>query len=462
MAATGFPPEFRALAHRMVDFIADYHEGIEQHPVLSRSEPGDLLAALPERAPDEPESWDAIFGDVERLILPGLTHWQAPGFFGYFPCNASAPGVLGEMLSAGLGIQGMLWVTSPAATELETRMMTWLGRLLELPDAFLGAPGGGCIQGTASEATLIALLAARDRASMGERVAYTSTQAHSSVAKAARIAGVALRTIETDTALALDAAALRRAIDDDRAAGRIPCFVCATVGTTSSGAVDPLRSLGSVLEGSGIWLHVDAAWAGAACICPEFRPLLDGVEHADSVCFNPHKWLLTNFDCSAFWSKDRAAVVRALGISPEYLKNRASEEQEVIDFRDWQIPLGRRFRALKLWFVMRHYGRSGLQAHIRGGVRLAQLFENLVKGDERFELAAPRRLSLVCFRVRGDDAQNRALLESVNRSGRAFLSHTTLPDAEGIDRYTLRFCVGSPATTEDHVRVAWAAIAAAP
>jgi aromatic-L-amino-acid decarboxylase len=449
MATPAFPPEFRALAHRMVDFLADYHEGIEQHPVLSRSEPGDLLRALPERAPDEPESWDAIFGDLERLILPGLTHWQAPGFFGYFPCNASAPAVLGELASAGLGIQGMLWVTSPAATELETRMLTWLGRMLELPDAFLDAPGGGCIQGTASEATLVALLAARDRAPEGERVAYASTQAHSSVAKAARIAGVTLRTIATDATLALDADALRIAIETDRAAGRVPCFVCATVGTTSSGAVDPLHD-------TGVWLHVDAAWAGAACICPEFRPLLEGVEHADSFCFNPHKWLLTNFDCTAFWTKDRAALIRALGISPEYLKNRASEVGDVIDYRDWQIPLGRRFRALKLWFVMRHYGRSGLQAHIREGVRLAQLFEQLVKADDRFELAAPRQLSLVCFRKRGGDAANRALLEAVNRSGRAFLSHTTLPDAG----YTLRLCIGSPATTEKHVREAWQELSA--
>jgi aromatic-L-amino-acid decarboxylase len=449
---TAFPPEFRALAHRMVDFIADYHEGIGEHPVLSRAAPGELLAALPERAPDEPEPWDAVFADLERLILPGLTHWQAPGFFGYFPCNASAPGVLGEMLSAGLGIQGMLWVTSPAATELETRMLTWLGRLLDLPETFLDAPGGGCIQGTASEATLCALLAARDRAPAGERVAYASAQAHSSVAKAARIAGVTLRTIATDAGLALDADALRRAIAEDRAAGRVPCFVCATVGTTSSGAVDPLPALRDL--GPGVWLHVDAAWAGSACVCPEHRPLLDGVEHADSLCCNPHKWLLTNFDCSAFWLRDRAALVEALNVAPEYLRNRASDEQEVIDYRDWQVPLGRRFRALKLWFVMRHYGRSGLRAHIREGVRLAQVFEELVAGDERFELAAPRRLALVCFRRRGGDDANRALLESVNRGGRAFLSHTSLNE-----RYTLRLAVGSPATTEDDVRAAWAALA---
>jgi aromatic-L-amino-acid decarboxylase len=446
MAATAFPPEFRALAHRMVDFIADYHEGIERYPVLSRNEPGDLLNALPERAPDEPESWGAIFADLQTLILPGLTHWQSPGFFAYFPCNASAPGVMGELLSAGLGIQGMLWVTSPAATELETRMLGWLGRMLELPDTFLDAPGGGCIQGTASEATLVALLAARDRSPEGERVAYASSQAHSSVAKAARIAGVALRTIETDGAL--DPAALRAAIEEDRAAGRVPCFVCATIGTTSSGAVDPLTPL------PGVWLHVDAAWAGSACICPEYRPLLDGIEHADSFCINPHKWLLTNFDCSAFWVKDRAALIHALGIAPEYLKNRASAEQQVIDYRDWQIPLGRRFRALKMWFVMRHYGKSGLQAHIREGVRLAQLFEEFVRGDDRFEIVAPRRLSLVCFRKKGSDDDNRSLLEAVNRGGRAFLSHTTLPGAG----YTLRFCVGSPATTERHIQEAWQAL----
>jgi aromatic-L-amino-acid decarboxylase len=457
MASPAFPPGFRALAHRMVDFIADYHEGLGARPVLSRADPGDLLAALPAGAPEEPESWDAIFRDLERLVLPGLTHWQAPGFFGYFPCNASAPGVLGEMLSAGLGVQGMLWVTSPAATELETRMLTWLGRLLELPESFLQAPGGGCIQGTASEATLVALLAARDRAPAGARVAYASAQAHSSVAKAARVAGVELRTVGTDAGLALDVAALRRAIDEDRAAGRVPCFLCATVGTTASGAVDPLPALRDL--GADVWLHVDAAWAGAAAICPEYRALLDGVGHADSLCFNPHKWLLTNFDCSAFWVRDRAALVHALHVAPEYLKNRASDEEQVIDYRDWQIPLGRRFRALKLWFVMRHYGRSGLQAHVREGVRLAEVFEGLVRADERFELAAPRRLALVCFRKRAGDAENRALLETVNRGGRAFLSHATLPDADGKERYTLRFCVGSPATEERHVREAWAALA---
>jgi aromatic-L-amino-acid decarboxylase len=437
------PSEFRALGHRVVDWIADYQEGIESFPVLSRQRPGDLLRALPKAPPEKGVGagggWDGILEDLDRLILPGITHWQAPGFFAYFPCNASGPAILGDLLSAGLGIQGMLWATSPAATELETRMLEWLGRLIGLPGTF-----EGCIQGTASESTLVAMLAARHRAGKGDLVAYASEQAHSSVQKAARIASVDLRLVPVRPDLSMDPEALAAMIRDDRARGRKPFFVCATVGTTSSTAIDPLPPLPPDL-----WLHVDAAYAGNACVCPEFRWMIEGVERADSFCTNPHKWLLTSFDCSAFWTRDRASLTSALSVTPEYL--RTAHAGQVIDYRDWQIPLGRRFRALKLWFVIRHYGAEGLRAHIRRHVDLARLFEGWVREDRRFELCAERHLALVCFRKRGTDEENRALLDRVNASGRAYLSHTTLP----VKGYTLRMAIGAPTTEERHVREAW-------
>jgi aromatic-L-amino-acid decarboxylase len=445
------PSEFRALGHRAIDWIADYHERIESFPVLSRSRPGDLLRALPSRAPEEGVGagggWDEIFTDLEERILPGITHWQAPGFFAYFPCNASGPSILGELLSAGLGVQGMLWATSPAATELETRMLEWLAGLIGLPAGFEGS-----IQGTASESTLVALLAARHRAGPGHLVAYASEQAHSSVPKAARIAGVELRLVPVRSDLAMDPEALRQMIRADRARGLRPFFVCATVGTTSSTAVDPLPDLPS-----DVWLHVDAAYAGAACVCPEFRWMIEGVGRADSFCFNPHKWLLTSFDCSAFWTRDRASLVGALSVTPEYLRTRAGDAGEVIDYRDWQIPLGRRFRALKLWFVLRHYGAEGLRRHIRRHVELARLFEGWVRENPRFELCAERTLALVCFRKRGSDDENRALLDRVNASGRAYLSHTKLPGRG----FTLRLAVGAPSTGERHLREAWDILRAA-
>lgn len=468
------PEQFRSLGHRMVDWIADYMARVERLPVRSTVEPGWVLGRLDQSPPSRPEDdWDGIFADLESTILPALTHWQSPTFFGYFPCNATGPSILAELLSAGLGVQGMLWQTSPACTELEIRMLDWMADLLDLPDTFrsTSVTGGGVIQGTASEATLVAMVAARDRIKHdGPLVAYCSSQAHSSVRKAAMICGVShgagdevhLRAIATDDALAMDPEALRAAIEEDRRAGRTPFYVCATVGTTSTTAVDPLPGIGAVLArtgftSSGGWLHVDAAHAGAACICPEFRWMLDGIEHVDSLCFNPHKWLLTNFDCDCFWTSDRRAIVNALSITPEYLRNEASESGRVQDLRDWQIPLGRRFRSLKLWFVMRHYGAAGLQAHVREGVRLATLFEQLVRQDDRFEIAAPRTLNLVCFRLTGADARTRALMEAVNASGEAFLTHTVVP-VDGHDRFVMRMAIGAVATREHHVRAAWSLI----
>ena len=473
------PEEFREAGHRLVDWIAGFMRTVEDMPVLAQTRPGDLLARLPKHPPEEPGgpgAWDDIVRDLDELILPAMTHWQSPNFFGYFPCNASGPAILGELVGAGLGAQGMLWQSGPACTELEMRTLDWMGEAIGLPDTFTSRSpdGGGSIQGTASEATLVALVAARARARRTAGAdtpltAYASTQAHSSFIKAAMIAGLAdgpddrraVRMIETDAGLAMNPDALGRALRADRDAGRVPCFVLATVGTTGTTAIDPLTPIAVVIDracdgGPRPWLHVDAAYAGSALVCPEFRWMSEGVERADSFCFNPHKWLLTNFDCDLLWTRDRRALTDALSVTPEYLRNAASESGGVIDYRDWQIPLGRRFRALKLWFVMRHYGIEGLRTHIRDGVRLASLVESWILSDERFEPAAKRSLSLVCFRLRAGDAPTRALLDRVNATGRAFLTHATLPDG----RLFARMAIGATATRERHVRGAWALICA--
>ena len=400
------------------------------------------------------------------MILPGITHWQHPSFFAYFPANASGPAILGDLLASGLGVQGMLWATSPAATELETHVMDWLAELLGLPAAFRSdGSGGGVIQHSASDAALVALLAAIHRASAGSSArdgvaagrftVYTSGQTHSSVEKACRVAGLgdtALRKLDTDPWTgAAQPDHLRRLIDADRAAGFVPALVVASVGTTGTGAVDPVPELADIAHDAGAWLHIDAAWAGVAAVCPELRWLLDGVERADSLCTNPHKWLLTNFDCDAFWVADRAALIGALSILPEYLRNAASETGEVIDYRDWQVPLGRRFRALKLWAVIRWYGAEGLRGHIRTHVALAQEFAGWVDADDRFELLAPHPLALVTFRLRSGDDETRALMERVNRSGSMYLTHATVGG-----RFALRLAIGSVLTERRHVEAAWA------
>ncbi len=459
------PDEFRRWGRAVVDWIADYQERVESLPVLSAVQPGALRAALPPAAPERGEAFDAILADVGRLILPGITHWQSPNYFAYFPTGASGPSILGDLLSSGLGVQGMLWATSPACTELETHVLDWLVDLLGLPESFRSTgAGGGVIQDTASSAVLCALLAARERANAagcdGRLTAYTSEHTHSSVAKAMGIAGLGrgrLRLIPTDDAFALRPDALAAAMASDRAAGLAPCFVCATVGSTSSMAMDPVDAIARVIreEGGRAWLHVDAAMAGTAALCPEFRGMHAGVGHADSYCFNPHKWMFTNFDCTAFWVRDRAALLAALSILPEYLRNQATESGAVWDYRDWQIALGRRFRALKLWFVLRHYGAEGLRHHVRQHVALAQDFAAWVAGDERFELVTPPSLNLVCFRLLADDAANEALLHRLNASGRLYLTHTKLRG-----QYVLRLCVGQAHTERRHVEAAWQAIQA--
>jgi aromatic-L-amino-acid/L-tryptophan decarboxylase len=457
------PDDFRRYGRAVVDWIADYHQRIESFAVLSRVQPGEIRAALPPDAPAQGEPFEKILADVDRLILPGITHWQSPNFYAFFPCNASGPAILADLLSSGLGVQGMLWSASPACTELETHVLDWLVPMLGLPEKFLSTgTGGGVIQDTASSASLCAVLAARERATNfasnqhgcdGRLVAYTSSQAHSSIEKDVKIAGLGienLRLVEVDEKFAMRPDALARHIEQDRRAGLIPCFVCATVGTTSSNAIDPVPEIGRICREHGIWLHVDAAMSGTAALCPELRYIHNGLEYADSYCFNPHKWMFTNFDCDCFYVADRRALIQTLSVLPEYLRNKATESGAVIDYRDWQIPLGRRFRSLKLWFVIRHYGVEGLQHHIRRHVELAQNFAAWIREDDRFELAAPAPLNLVCFRLKGGDAINQALMDRLNRSGDLYLTHTRLND-----KLTLRMCIGQSNTTARQVGRAW-------
>ena len=460
------PAEFREAGYRVIDWVADYLDRVEDYPVLSQVKPGAIRQQLPSHAPVQGESVETLLQDLEKILLPGITHWQSPNFFAFFPANSSGPSILGELLSAGLGVQGMLWATSPACTELETHVLDWLVEMLDLPQHFSShRTGGGVIQDTASSASLCALLAARETITEFESnrsgtpvnlVAYTSNQAHSSVEKAACIAGIGsdhLRLIEVDENFAMSPSALAAAISADRERGLLPFFVATTSGTTSSNAFDPLHEIGPICRENDCWLHVDAAMSGTAALCPEFRHLLDGLEWADSYCFNPHKWMFVNFDCDCFYVKDRSRLVKTLSILPEYLRNAATQSGAVIDYRDWQVPLGRRFRALKLWMVIRHYGIEGLQHHIREHVRLAQLFQQWVETHPDLELAAPAPLNLVCFRHRDGDESTQVILDTVNATGRLYLTHTKLHD-----RLAIRISIGQTYTAERHVQSAWEAI----
>jgi len=450
------PEEFRRHGREVIDWIADYMQRVEQLPVLAQVKPGDIRSRLPEHPPAQGEPFAAILKDVDEIILPGITHWQSPNFFAYFPSNNSGPSILGELLSAGFGVQGMLWATSPACTELETLVLDWLVEAMGLPLHFRSSgAGGGVIQDSASSAALCAILAARERAAVtvDELVAYASTQTHSSIEKGLRIAGLKrenFRRIDIAGDFTMRPDCLAAAIEADVAAGRRPLFVCATCGTTSSLAFDPLRAIGEICRRHGIWLHVDAAMAGTAAICPEFRGMLDGLELADSYCFNPHKWMFTNFDCTCFYVADRGPLVGALTIMPEYLKNQATQSGQVIDYRDWQVPLGRRFRALKLWFVLRSFGIAGIQKLVRQHVALAHELAGCIAAAARFELAAPVALNLVCFRHRDGDVATQRILDRVNASGKLFISQTRLDG-----RLTLRFCVGQTNTQRRHVERAW-------
>jgi aromatic-L-amino-acid/L-tryptophan decarboxylase len=459
--------DFRRHGHALVDWMTDYLANVGRHPVRAQVRPGEIAAQLPAAAPARGEPLERIFADFEDILLPGMTHWQHPSFFAYFPANSSPPSVLAEMLTATLGAQCMLWQTSPAATELETRTLDWLRQMIGLPEGFAGV-----VQDSASSATLCAVLVARERASdwqageegLGGRpplVFYASEEAHSSVEKAIRIAGLgrrSLRLIPTGDDFALRPGALAAAIRKDRAAGRVPAGVVATLGTTGVGASDPLRGVGEICREQRLYLHVDAAWAGSALLLEEQRSLIDGAEHVDSFVFNPHKWLLTNFDCSAHFVRDPSALVRTLSVLPAYLHSR--ETGAVIDYRDWGVPLGRRFRALKLWFVLRSYGVEHLQAMLRNHIAWTAELGERIAAEADFELVTPPRLALLTFRYhpRGLDDEaldqlNERLLHTVNDDGRLYLTPTRVRG-----RYVIRFAIGQLYTTREHVHHAWAVI----
>jgi aromatic-L-amino-acid decarboxylase len=462
------PEEFRRNGHAAIDWIADYWASLDDLPVRAQVAPGDVRRLLPESAPETGEPFDAVLADLDRVVVPGLTHWQHPRFFAYFPANSSPAAILGDLLSSGIGAQGMIWATSPAVTEVEQLVLDWLAEALGLPDDFRSdGAGGGVIQDTASTATFTALLAALHRASGGDvrrhgvgdagwRV-YGSSQAHSSLVKAAMMAGLgedAVRLVGVDPQTqAIDLDALEAAIEADVELGLTPVLVHLAAGSTSTGAMDDLVGAGRIARAHGAWVHVDAAWAGVAAVCPEHRTHLAGVGSADSFVTNPHKWLLTTFDCSTFWVRDRAALTGALSILPEYLRNAATESGEVVDYRDWHPQLGRRFRAVKLWAVLRTYGLEGLRAHVRSGVELAAHVADLVAADDRFEMVTEPSLSLVVFRLVAGDEQTMAAMEAVNASGEAYLSHTTV---EG--RVAIRLAVGSWRTTRADVERTWRAL----
>jgi len=461
------PDEFRRSGHELIDWIADYIDGVGDRPVQATVEPGDVRAALPEHPPTEPESFEAVMADVDRVIMPGVTNWQHPNWFAYFPANNSAPSILGELLSAGLGVQGMSWVTSPACTELETLMLDWMQELLGLPDRFRSTSetGGGVIQGSASEATLVAILSARFRATGGavnldgdtsKLVAYATSQSHSSIEKGLRIAGIGtdrLRVVPHDAAFAMRADALAEMIAADRAAGLVPFFVNSNHGTTSSTAFDPTAAIGPICRDAGTWLHVDGAMAGIAALAPEFRWVNDGLDFADSYCTNPHKWMGVNFDCTTYWTSDRSSLLGALSILPEFLRSAAAETGAVIDYRDWQVPLGRRFRALKLWFTIRCEGTASFRHMICEHVSMTQQLAEWVADDDRFEIVAPHPLNLICIALTAGDAATDALIEAANAGDAGHFTRTVLDG-----RSVLRISVGARTTTPEHIRAMWAAL----
>ena len=422
---------FRDDGAAALEWLASYLEGVRERPVLSRVAPGEIRAALPDRAPDAGEPFAAVLRDLDDVLMPGLTHWQSPRYFAYFPSTGAEPGILAELLAAGLNQVGILWRTSPALQELEEVTLGWLAELLGLPAGLHGH-----IEDSASSGLVTALAAAR-AASPGKRVVVCSEHTHSSTAKAARLLELELRVVPGDDAFAMRA---------DLADLADACALVATIGTTSSTAIDPVARLADRCAQAGAWLHVDAAYAGSAAVCPELRPLFDGWERADSIGVNPHKWLLTPMDCSAFFTRRPDDLRAAFSLVPEYLR----VGEDVVSLSEYAVPLGRRFRALKLWAVLRCYGREGLQAMIREHLRLAALFESWVRAEPGWELCAPRPFALVCFRREGSDEENEALLERVNATGEVFLSHTRLAG-----RYVLRLAVGNARTTEDDVRHAW-------
>jgi len=459
------PEEARAAFHRVADLIADYFEGVGDYPVRPRIEPGEIAAALPAAPPEEPEPLDAVLDDYKRLLEPNVTHWNHPGFLAYFGITGSAPGVMGEALAAALNVNAMLWRSGPAPTELEERCCDWLRQLLGLPAGLHGH-----INDTASTSSLVALAAARDRLGADIRrrgmagrddlpalTVYLSDQAHSSIDKAALVLGLGMdhvRRVQSDGNFRMRPDALREAVARDRAEGRRPMAVVATAGTTSSTSVDPLVEIARFCAEEDLWLHVDAAYAGSAAVCPELRHLFAGWERADSIVVNPHKWLFVPIDCSVLFVRDLAALKAAFALVPEYLR---TAETEVTNLMDLGFQLGRRFRSLKLWMVLRAFGASGIRERIRGHCRLAQELGDRVRTHPRFELVAPVPFSTVCLRARLDgvapeeeDRFNERLLDEVNAAGPVFLSHTRLGD-----RYVIRVAIGNLKTTRREIDTVW-------
>lgn len=458
------PDEFRKHAHELVEWMADYMENVESFPVKSSVVPGDIFSKIPDSPPANSESFNSLMKDIDEIIMPGITHWQSPNFFAYFPANTSPPSILAEMLIATLGSQCMIWETSPAAAELEEKMMIWLRDLIGLPSGFEGV-----IQDTASAATLAAIITAREKITnfsinsegaehAGTLKVYCSDHTHSSVEKAVKICGIGRKNlvkISVKEDFSMDPEKLKEAIIHDKERGHIPCCVVATIGTTGTTAVDPLRAIGEICRENGIWLHVDAAMAGTALILPEFQWMLDGREYIDSFVFNPHKWMFTNFDCSAYFVKDVGALIKTFEVLPEYLKTRT--RGKVNDYRDWGVPLGRRFRALKLWSVIRSYGTEGLREKIRYHISIAARLSEMISKETDFEILAPVIISVVCFRYvpagySNDqiNALNEKLIHQLNDSGRLYLSHTVLNG-----KYTLRMVTAQTNVTLEHVEKAW-------
>jgi aromatic-L-amino-acid/L-tryptophan decarboxylase len=458
------PEEFRKHAHELVEWMAGYMENVGKYPVKSQVKPGEIFGQIPDQPPLKPESFETLMEDFDKIIMPGITHWQNPDFFAYFPANNSPPSILAEMMIATLGAQCMIWETSPAAAELEEKMMNWLRDMIGLPSGFEGV-----IQDSASTATLAAILTAREKATnflinnegaakAGTLRVYCSEQTHSSADKAVKISGIGKRNlvkIPVKDDFSMDPDKLREAIETDKSKGFIPCCVVATLGTTGTTAIDPLKAIGAICKESGIWLHVDAAMAGTALILPEFRWMLDGKEYIDSFVFNPHKWMFTNFDCTAYFVRDAATLIRTFEILPEYLKTRT--RGKVNDYRDWGVPLGRRFRALKLWSVIRTYGIEGLQQKVRYHIDIALKLSGMISKEPDFEILAPVVISVVCFRFRPEGYSdedlnhlNEKLNHLLNDSGKIYLTHTVLRG-----KYTLRMVTAQTNVTMDHVEKAW-------
>ncbi|KAM6058481.1 histidine decarboxylase [Chlamydotis macqueenii] len=461
------PEEYRRRGKEMVDYICQYLSSVRERRVTPDVQPGYMRAQLPDSAPTDPDSWDNIFGDIEKIIMPGVVHWQSPHMHAYFPALTSWPSLLGDMLADAINCLGFTWASSPACTELEMNVMDWLAKMLGLPDKFLhhhpDSVGGGVLQSTVSESTLVALLAARknkilemklsepdaDESSLNSRlIAYASDQAHSSVEKAGLISLVKMKFLPVDENFSLRGETLKKAIAEDRKKGLVPVFVCATLGTTGVCAFDSLSELGPICDAEGLWLHIDAAYAGTAFVCPEFRLFLDGIEYADSFTFNPSKWMMVHFDCTGFWVKDKYKLHQTFSVNPVYLRHPNSGA--AVDFMHWQIPLSRRFRSLKLWFVIRSFGVKKLQAHVRHGTETAKFFESLVRRDPLFEIPAKRHLGLVVFRLKGPNWLTEKLLKELSSSGRLFLIPATIHD-----KFIIRFTVTSQFTTREDILQDW-------